>query len=421
MNTITLGSIAAVAILLPAWGEVQAPSLERGAMIILDGGKLSFRKAREYRRVHKKDADAVQLKFIVREIQKIGKEEYYMDECGLREASYGGEGHVVYFGYAAGDGGRAYMAANVAVPENGKETMYFLRIRYNSDERIAYGSGEAASLTLREMDGNTYRGTVRASFFRSDDRDAAILFDGAPVTIIVPAEGESFPDSATTTASGGGRDDKKQAASAQPDKPQADAAASPADASPAASSSTPEPQGQEPTPDASAAPSSANPPAASETGTDQKGTSAAAGLPLPADKLEEAIRNRLKIMVCKPVDEELLKNFYAETVTRLTDGKKVPRQDIVKATRKLVSNWPRRGVSLIQAGTDAEHLELLIVFSFSDGKGEENACYGRISLTFDQQGKVNGMAESFTPDKQEFSPGITPFDYKGEKDVLIVE
>lgn len=417
--------MAAVAILSPAWGEVQAPSLDRGAIIILDGGKLSFRKAREYRRVHKKDADAVQLKFIVREIQKVGKEEYYMDKCGLREASYGGEGHVVYLGYAVADGGGAYLAANVAVPENGNETMYFLRIRYNSDERIAYGAGEAASLTLREMDGNTYRGTVRASFFRSDDRDSAILFDGTPVTIIVPAEGESFPDPASTAASGGGQDDKKQAASTEPAKPQADVAASPAassDASPAAAPSfTPEPQGQESKPDASATPSSANPPAASETGTDQKGTSAADGLPLPADKLEEAISNRLRIMVTKPVDEELLKSFYAETVTRLTDGKKVSRQDIVKATRKLVSNWPRRGVSLIQAGTDAKHLELLIVFSFSDGKGKENACYGKISLTFDQQGKVNGMAESFTPDKQEFSPGITPLDYKGEKDVLIVE
>lgn len=399
------------------WGNVQAPSLEKGATIILDGGKLSFRKAREYRRVHKKDADPIQLKFIVRETQRVGTEEYYLDECGLREASYGGEGHVAYFGYAAADSGQAYMAANVIVPEDGKDMTYFLRLRYNSDERVAHGAGDPADLSLSQQDGNTYRGTIRAVFYRFGDRDGTISFDRVPVTIILPSEGETLPDPEPSPSANSGGDSGGQQESTQPSE----------STPPSASSEEPAAATAQSTPSAPAAKTDSEAPAqvqsasadARKDSPEEEATHA--GLPLPADKLEEIIHDRLSIMVTKPVNEELMEKFYAETVTRLTDGKKVPRQDIIKATRKLVSNWPRRGVSLIQAGTSDKQLELLIVFSFSDGKGKESAYYGRITLTFDEKGKVNGMAELFTPDKQQFSPGITPFEYKGEKDVLIVE
>lgn len=179
--------------------EVQAPTMERGAIIIIDGGKMSYRKAREYRRKYRKDPAPQQLRITVRELQPVGGNLYYLEGSGQRPVTLESGDRVTYFGYCAA-GSQAYISFNVMAGEGETAKPFYMRRAAYSDERVARGAGTPLEVRITEQNGNTYKGICHGIYY-GRDRDEQVTFSAAPITIMIPGEGETIPDAPAPEAS----------------------------------------------------------------------------------------------------------------------------------------------------------------------------------------------------------------------------
>jgi len=392
-SVLTLG-VASMCV-APLFAEVvAAPSLKQGAVISISNGVLSRKNAKTYIRKYKKSPEPCSLTLVVREVMPLKRIECYLDAAGLKAPLVEGFGRVPVMMYV-GKEQLGEIVLNAASPANGSGATYYLRDkdRYQVDF-LERGGGSGAVIRFHEREGNRWLGVINGCFFSPQDK-LSYQFKDAPCTIELPKEGSTIDELAAAALKTVALPEGDTPASA----PVVDAVPEPPPAAPV-EDVVPEP----PSPVADAA----TPPEVTH-------------FELNCDTAQDIIRKRLNMIVSKPVDEALMQAFFAEKVTRLTDGKVVDRKDIIAATARMVETWPRRGVYLIGAGYQGQRLEMLIVFSFSDGKGKEDARYGRITFDFDTAGQVCGMSEEYDQKKHKLTPGFTPIQYQGEKTVVTVE
>lgn len=396
----------------PLFAEVvTAPSLKQGAVISISNGVLSRKDAKTYIRKYKNSPEPCSITLVVREVMPLKSIECYLDSAGLKAPMVEDFGQVPVMMYV----GREQLGEillNAAAPANGSGATYYLRNkdRYKADF-LERGGGAGAVIKFLNREGNMWLGIINGCFFSPQDK-LSYQFKDAPCTIELPKEGSTI--------------DELAAAALKTPVPQEDDTLEAAPVEDAA----PEPPPVAPVDDVVADPPSPVTDAAGEPGATPAAPQAeepfattpeVKSFELNSDTAQDIIRKRLNMIVSKPVDEALMQAFFAEKVTRLTDGKVVDRKDIIAATARMVETWPRRGVYLIGAGHQGQRLEMLIVFSFSDGKGKEDARYGRITFDFDAAGQACGMSEEYDQKKHKLSPGFTPIQYQGEKTVVTVE
>lgn len=380
----TLGTVIVLGVADVVAEEIVAPSLKKGAIISISNGLLSRRDAQTYLRKFKNSPDPCKIDIIVREVVPIGSIESYLDSAGLQEASVEGFRAAPIVMYST-KGKYAELVLNAVSSTSGSGASYYLRSanRFKTDF-LERGGGSGAVIEFISCEDHSWFGIINGYFYSPQDK-LSYQFKDAPFILDVPKEGTTIEEMiAQKNKLVDLADDEELAPDLDPSQTY--------DVQP-----VPTPQADAPQPSAVEVPAS------------------------PNISLQEIIRKRLNMMVAKPVDEALMQSFYAEKVTRLTDGKVVKRADIIDATRRMVEAWPRRGVSLISAGYNGRQLEMLLVFSFSDGQGNEDAQYGKITLDFDAEGKVNGMSEQYASTKHKPTAGFVPVEYEGEKTVMTVE
>lgn len=383
MPIISLGATAAICLVDVAVAEqLVAPSLKNGAVISISNGLLSRKDAQAYQRKYRNSPDPCKIDIVVREVVPIGSIECNLDSETVRPTSIEGFQSAPVLMYAA-QGKHAEFVLNAASLVSEPGTSYYLRnASHYKQDFLERGGGSGARIEFISCQGTSWFGLINGCFF-SPQTKLSYQFKDAPFCMELPPEGSNIDELVAKLEKSSQEDIYEELAPEQDPATTYDDVPSP-------------PQSE------------------AATGTVE--------LPaLPASSLQEIIRKRLQLMVGKPVDVALMESFYAEKVTRISDGTVVNRSEIIDATRRLVADWPRRGVSLLGAGYNGRQMEIVVVFSFSDHDGNELAAYGKILLDFDDAGKVCGMSETITETKQEPSPGFFPVVYKGEKDVLVVE
>lgn len=381
MNRLLLFALVAVGMcgVLPASAaEVDAPALSRGAVITISDGQISKRDAITYRRKHGKSPEPVNLTMTVREVLDIDGISCYMDACTLRPTTTDGFAKTLVVAYCT-QGSRAELLLNAVKNDGGTEHPYYLRQRANYDPmHLARGGGSGIALRFSRRDGeHTWHGAAFGVLYCPTQK-LCYQFNNAPVVMTLPPEGEQIPDPVA----------------------------------PAEPVCEPTPPSAEPDSGTAAVP---------DVPITTPSPGEPAGATLPAFDLQDIIRKRMQMMIGKPVDVALMESFYAEKVTNLKDGKVKNRRDIIAATERMVGEWPRRGVYLLDAGYDGQRLEILVVFSFSNDKMKDHSQYCKITLDFDADGKVNAMSEQFADSKHSLTPGFVPVKYTGEKTLITIE
>lgn len=358
-----------------SWADIQGPSLERGAIIEIEGGMPSAREVRRYKHKHGKLPDPQTLRLEVREVQALDGCEYYLDGCGLKPVTLDGSPTVSYLGYSAADSGETSLMFNVERQIDGKPVTYCLCYRIVKSESVLRGTGVPAAIRIDKREGNTYTGRINGVLFHPG-QDDVLIFQWSSVTITVPAPGESLPLTEVEPA---------------------------------------------PTPDSSAEGSDAQPPLAADGGASSDGTSVSDDgtetAALSEEQLQGIVAKRLAIIVQKPVNTALIEELYAEQVRRLASGDVVPRERIVQMTTRVVERWDRRSVTFHEAGYAGSHLEMIVQYHFSRDGGKTDNSFCKIVLEFDGDGKVCAMCETFSAEKPELSQGLKGLDYRGEKTV----
>ncbi len=381
-----LNLILLLCVQAPAPADIQGPSLASGAIIEISGGMPSEQEIRRYKRKHGSKPEPRSLRLEVRSVQPLDGCEYYLDDCGLKPVTLDGETTVTYFGYFAPPSGGAQLTFNVEREVEGKTLTFCFCLRESSKESACRGAGVAASIIWDSREGNVYRGRIKGVLFHPGMRDNILSFQWKPITLTVPGPGESLPMKDL------------------PAENSSSSASSSASSPPSASSSSAD--------------------SGSSSQSDEQPTPvspAATGVTLSEDLAREAVGRRLKITVQKPVDTELMQSFYAEKVYRLASGSMISRDEIIRLTSKVVGNWSRRGIKLLEAGYSGPSLEMIVQYQFSHPDGRENNSFAKIRLDFDAQGKVCGMSEQFANDRPSLSPGVKPLDYRGEKNITSVD
>lgn len=379
-----------------SWADIQGPSLERGAIIKIEGGMPSAREVRRYKHKHGRPPKPWPLRLVVREVQALGGCEYYLDGCGMKPVTLNSNPVVSYLGYYAADSGVVSLMFNVERQIDGKSETYCFCYRKATNEAVLRGAGVPAEIRIDKRDGNTYYGRINGVLFHPG-KDDEMVFQWAPIMITVPAPGESLPWTEV--------------------EPPPDSSTEGSDAQSSAADVGVSPD-SEPTKD-----SGERPPVAADGGASSESASASKEGEEPAALTEEQVQSiiakRLAIIVQRPVNTALIEDLYAEQVYRLATGDFSPRERVVQMTSRIVERWDQRSVDFLEAGYTGSHLEIIIQYHFSREGGKTDDSFCKIVLEFNSDGKICAMSETFSEDtKPELSEGLERLDYRGEKTVV---
>ena len=168
--------------------EVQAPSLQSGAIIEISGGYLSGTGVPSAGRRGPTEAEQ-SYRLIVREVQPIDDSEYYLDECGLQPVTFDGQGTVTYLVYRAQADIGSQLAFNVDVADGNKRLTFCFARSDSPQESACRGMNVPAMIRWDSRDGNVYRGRIYGVLFHPGLKEM-INFAWAPITITVPEPGE---------------------------------------------------------------------------------------------------------------------------------------------------------------------------------------------------------------------------------------
>ncbi len=350
--------------------RVEPPSLCRGAVITISGGKqrMSASELRAYRRMNRQEPPPFSITMKVGESFKIANTECYLPGCSLHPASADTLDNpevdcIIYHPRVGG----AELVVDI-ITDTGRTRPRFLRRRELSrSQNIREGSGlgSGAWIEFSKKDGNIWHGVIRGYLYNADNPQGIVwMFGNSPITITLPGEGEDWSKIGAPAPNAAQEDDATSGSNEQ---------------------------------------------------------DAATPHPLTDDVVCEIIRKRLQLMVNNPVDEKQANELYAENVTRLSDGQSVSRERLLENVRNLIKNWPSRGVNLLAVGRNDYQLELLTVFSYSNNAGNEISGYSKLTLSLDEAGKIIAMNEEITEQKGKLSDGIKPFEYKGETSFITID
>lgn len=356
-------------------GQVEPPTLIRGAIITISNGKVLMPadELRAYRKRYKQDPPPATVTIKMGESFKFGVTECYLPMCGISFASVNGLGDaevdcILYKPSTSSAELLLDTSASSTASTDKVLPMFVLRRQALADKslvRSGLGMGVGARIEFSGKEGNTWHGVIRGYLYNPINRRTIMFkFDNSPITITLPAEGEDWSNIGAPAP----KAEQETVASSATDK---------------SSSSTP--------------------------------------FELTDDAVCDIIRKRLQLMVNNPVDEQLVNELYAENVTRLSDGQSVSRNRLLENARNLVKNWPRRGVNLLAVGRNEYQIELLTVFSYSNNTGKEISGYSKLTLSLDETGKIIAMNEEITENKGQFSDSLKPFEYKGETSFITID
>ena len=343
----------------PVSADVTAPSLVNGAVITVHNGELMGKELRSYRRTYRSNPEPYTFSVTLREAVKVGPVECWLPDSGLAIATAEGvDGATVRSVQYESKGNRAELVVDVESNTGRTRPVYYFRRDGRYTNDLAGGVG-IGNGALITFERQEGR-TWHGVISGSLFKEGGPFwyFRNAPVTVTLPPEGETFPAPAEEAQSPSG---------------------------------------------------------AEETGADP-------APPLLTDEMAcEVISKRLQLMVDNPVNENLVKELYAETVTKIEDGKPVKRSTLLKKAREQVKPWPRRGAKLLSVGRKGNRYELIIAFSYSNYDKKEIAGYSKLTLILDEQGKIIGMNDDITAKKGSLSPDVSPFEYMGKRDWITVE
>lgn len=343
----------------PVAADVAAPSLVDGAVITVHNGELMGKELRSYRRTYRSNPEPYTFSVTLREAVKVGPMECWLHDSGLAVATAEGvDGATVRCVQYMRNGSKAELLLDVESNTGRTQPVYYFRRDGRYTNDLSGGEGIGSGALINF---ERQEGRTWYGVIRGSlfkEGGPFWYFRNAPVTVTLPPEGESFPAPAEEAQSPAG---------------------------------------------------------AEETGADT-------APPLLTDAMVcEVIGKRLLLMVDNPVNENLVKELYTETVTRLKDGELIKRSSLLKNAREQVKPWPRRGVKLLDVGRKGNRYELIIAFSYSNYDKKEIAGYSKLTLTLDETGKINGMNDDITPEKGSLSPDVSPFEYMGKRDWITVE
>ena len=170
--------------------EVQAPSLQRGAIIEISGGYLSGTGAPSAGRRGPTEAEQ-SYRLIVREVQAIDASEYYLDECGLQPVTFDGQGTVTYLVYRAQADIGSQLAFNVDVADGNKRLTFCFARTETPLKSACRGMTVPAMIRWDSRDGNVYRGRIYGVLFHPGVKEK-VEFSWSPISITVPEPGETL-------------------------------------------------------------------------------------------------------------------------------------------------------------------------------------------------------------------------------------
>lgn len=331
---------------------VEAPSLEKGAVITIQGGMPSSTRILHFQQKYNKNPEPYNLTLVIPETLTLNKASFFLSDTGLTPANTLDNDAVQYLAYAPANH-EATLAADYQTQAGGEVTTYYFRSADCSETDLANGQGTAAVITVQQQEGNTYHGVIQGALYCDESGSPTLHFSNSPISITVPAEGESIQD---------------VLAKVQANPPAATVA-----------EATPESAAEESDPVADA-----------------------------------VIQNRMAILVSRPLNEKLMRTVFADKIASLGSSKIVTRQQLIRSMRGITKTWPLRKASFLAAGKQENTIELIISYSVRDAKGKGYECYGKIVMRLDDSGKIDGMSETFTDDQPALSPGVKPISYGGK-------
>lgn len=356
-------------------GQVEPPTLIRGAIITISNGKVLMPadELRAYRKRYKQAPPPASVTIKMGESFKFGAAECYLPLCGISSASVIGLGDsevdcILYKPNTSSAELLLDTSASSTASTDKTLPMFVLRRQALVDKNVVrsgLGMGAGARIEFSGKEGNTWHGVIRGYLYNPINRRTIMFkFDNSPITITLPAEGEDWSNIGAPAP----KAEQETEASSASDEP--------------SSSSTFE---------------------------------------LTDDVTSEIIRKRLQLIVNNPVDEKLANELYTESVTRLSDGQTVSRERLLENARNLVKNWPRRGVNILAVCRNDYQIELLTVFSYSNNTGKEISGYSKLTLSLNEEGKIIAMNEEITENKGQLSGSMKSFDYKGETTFITID
>lgn len=138
---------------------------------------------------------------------------------------------------------------------------------------------------------------------------------------------------------------------------------------------------------------------------------------LTAEFVNYIVEHRLTLLTSNTQEAGLFESLFCDEVLDLKSGKPVSRANLLAKAQKIVSQYPERGVEILEVGVSGLQVEICYALVYANkSAGKEIAAYNKTTLLVDNTGKIAGMQEVLTTGGR---PSITPkykkFNYSGPK------
>lgn len=134
------------------------------------------------------------------------------------------------------------------------------------------------------------------------------------------------------------------------------------------------------------------------------------------------VEHRLSLLISNNVEAGVFESLFTDDVLEMKSGKAVPRATLLAKAQKIVHDWPKRGVEILEVGVSGLQVEICFAFLYVNSSGKEVAAYNKTTLLINSDGKIAGMQEIITAgDRPSISPKYQNFDYTGPRRIATNE